>query len=151
MKQKNILINFLLLGSLLISLCTMLCSCDTEKVDYVFHGSWLYENESSMDVEIKGIEDFSYPKELEIKIEKESSYVVIFDELGGKDEVEPTDFPMPEFTDDCRVIIDNKEYKIADGEFFRDINNYEIKKIGFNNYTFTYTFSDEVISDIISE
>lgn len=45
--------NYLRLGSI-VMLCCLLSGCDTSRTEYVHHGEWVYRNESSYKIEIKG-------------------------------------------------------------------------------------------------
>lgn len=151
MRQKNILISSLLYGSLIVSFCYLLCSCNKQKTDYVFKADWEYINKSSKNIEIKGIEDFSYPNELDVKIKRGGKYIITLNELGGENEVPPTGYPMPLFKENCQIIIEGKSYNIKDEIFFRNRTNYQIEKKSFNNYKFTYEFTDNIIALIIKQ
>lgn len=138
--------SFLLLGS--IFMCCLFNGCSTEKTDYVFRAEWLYINNSSVDIMVEGIEQFSFSEEVIMEIKQKDSCVISFDELGGKESVSPTAYPLPGFTEKCQITIGGNTYKVTDGIFFRNRDNYVVEKISFNNYKFIYTFTDEIITEL---
>lgn len=108
MKRNNMLMSFLLLGSILCA--AYLIICNTEKTDYVFRAEWLYINNSSVDIVVEGVEKFSLSEEVIMEIKQKDSYVISFDELGGKESVSPTAYPLPRFTKKCQITIAGKVY-----------------------------------------
>lgn len=145
MRQNNTSTSFLLLGSLLL-ICTLLPACKG-RVDYIFDADWIYINNSSHAIRIEGVERFSMLEELVIDIAINGSQTIRFgSDAGG--EVKPEDYPLPRFKEGCTLTTKGREYKLVDGQFIRNKDNYSVKKIRFNYYQFTYIFTDENIAEL---
>ena len=139
--------NSLRLGSIVL-FCWLLSGCDTSRTEYVHHGEWVYRNESSHKIEIKGAAIL----ETTTIMAPTQTYCSDFWSDGVKDITpDAIGFPfeyLPQI--ECRMTIDDsKTILLAPNKSVRDRSNYQIEKLGTNYFRFTYVFTDDNLADLI--
>ncbi len=144
MKQKKIWMRFLPHGSLTLLIHIFLfCSCES-KIDYIQYATWVYENHSSqtIDVQAKVFNSFS--------LTPGKSYVYEVETAAGK-YVTPESYSVPYYADGTTLIVGEKELLLLENESILDISSYNTEKIEDRHYRFTYTFTDEIIDELLTK
>lgn len=143
--------NYLRLGSI-VMLCCLLSGCDTSRTEYVHHGEWVYRNESSHRIEIKGaIVSWSILKTTTFALSPNDIHCIDF-WSDGENNVTPDaiGFPLEYLPEvECSITInDSKTNQLVPNVGIRDRSNYQVEKLGTNHFRFTYTFADENIKEL---
>lgn len=144
--------NSLRLGSIVI-LCSLLWGCDTSRSEWVHHGEWVYRNESSHKIEIKGaIISWTTLETTTFAMSPAETYCIDFWSDGEK-YITPDaiGFPfedLPKFEYSI-TIDDSKMILLEPSEAVRNRNNYQVEKLGTNYFRFTYVFTDDNLADLI--
>ncbi|BBL00328.1 hypothetical protein A3BBH6_05640 [Alistipes onderdonkii subsp. vulgaris] len=143
--------NYLRLGSI-VMLCCLLSGCDTSRTEYVHHGEWVYRNESSYKIEIKGaIVSWAILETATFTLPPAEMHRIDFWSDGDK-HITPDaiGFPfmyLPEV--ECSITIDDAEaIRLVPDEGIRNRNNYQVEKLGTNDFRFTYVFTDENVAGL---
>ena len=157
MKNKKRLKHYLLFGSLFIALLFTF-GCKSEVLDGDFFVTyWVYDNKSSYDLTIK---EFGKYRKNNPNLVLQSGEILkerieYFKETDGTVKLESIQTYMPFCRDDTSqdsvLVVNKKVYNIVDSTYFRNLDNYEIVTEGSIGYTFTYTFTDSIISEIIGK
>ena len=146
--------NYLRLGSI-VMLCGFSSACNASRSEWVHHGEWVYRNESSRRIEIEGaIVSFATMETGAFElVAGDGSYRIDFRSEGDKD-ISPDAIGLPfEYHPDikCRITIDGTiMIPLLPDAGIRERNNYRIEKLGMNHFQFTYTFTDEILSDLVN-
>lgn len=143
MKQKRIWMRFLQLGSLTLLIHIFLCSCEGN-IDYIQYATWVYENQSlqTIDVQAKVFNSFS--------LAPGKSYVYEVETAAGK-YVTPESYSVPYYADGTTLIVGEKEFLLLENESILDISSYNIEKIEDCHYRFTYTFTNEIVDELLTK
>lgn len=149
--------HFLRLGSLAL-ICTILSGCNTSRTEWVVFGDWVYQNNSTYKLEIKGaINNFTTnnpPMENFILIPENSyKFEFVFDSgkhTDHKEVISPFD-TLPYLPNRVvQIIIDEKQtITIEKDTGIRNRNNYKVESLGKRHFRFTYTFTDKMIGELI--
>lgn len=139
MKQKKIWMRFLQLGSLSL----LLCSCEGN-IDYIQYATWVYENQAlqTIDVQAKVFNSFS--------LAPGESYVYEVETAAGE-YVTPESYSVPYYANGTTLIVGEKEFLLLENESILDISSYNIEKIKERHYRFTYTFTDEMVDELLTK
>lgn len=151
MKLKNILMNCLRLGSLL-SLWWLFVGCSTTQTEWIHRGEWVYKNNTSHELQISGvISSFTMGETVTIVLPAGGEKVVEV-QSDGPENVPAGAIPFP--LDDYSyvksyIVIDGGDaIKLGPNVGVRARGNYEVEKLGRNNFRFTYTFTDEILEQL---
>lgn len=146
--------NFLRHGSLILT-CLILFGCT--RTEWVQFGDWVYRNNSVHKLEIKGaITDFSMGHLQNFILPPGESYDFEFVIDSGK-HVDPDGIPCPFDTVPYHLperllqitVDENKTIEIDKGTGIRNRDNYQVEKLGERHFRFTYTFTDEVVRELL--
>ena len=148
--------NFLRHGSLILT-CLILSGCT--RTEWVQRGDWVYRNNSVHKLEIKGaIDDFTTnsPPLIDFILTSNANYSFEYwIDAGGKygvPEAIPSPFDTLPYLRNrlVQIIIDeNKTIEIDKGTGIRNRDNYQVEKLGARHFRFTYTFTDEVVGELL--
>ncbi len=155
MKNKKRLISYLLFGSLLFA-CLFTFGCKTEVLaQYISTTYWEYNNQSSYDITINEFGERLESYCFIIKKGEMQKKRIVYGREEGTVKLDFFRSNMPLCQDDTFqdsvLVVDKKVYSIADSTYFRNLDNYEIVTEDSIGYTFTYTFTDSIISEIIGK
>lgn len=147
MKRKSILMHYLMIASsVMIGLILVCCS----KTDYRADSDWVYVNNSSYELNIVlGHGEYDGP-ETNFILPANSNHTVELRSDATTDDLQATDFRSPYQYHGATVEIENRRYSIEPGDGLADVFNYQHQKLAANYFQFTYTFTDEVIRNIMS-
>ena len=144
--------NSLRLGSI-VMFCWLLSGCDTSHTEYVHHGEWVYRNESSHKIEIKGaIISWTILETTTFIMAPTQTYCIDFWSDGVKDITpDAIGFPfeyLPQI--ECRMTIDDsKTILLEPNKAIRNRSKYQVEKLATNYFRFTYVFTDDNLADLI--
>lgn len=146
--------NYLRLGSI-VMFCCLLSGCDTSRSEHVHHGEWVYRNESSHKIEIKGaIVSWSILKTAAFTLSPTEMYRIDFWSDGDKHITQDAiGFPLMYLPGvECSITIDDADpIQLVSDKGIRDRNNYQVEKLGNNYFRFTYTFTDEMVDELLTK
>lgn len=132
--------------------------CDTSRSEWVHRGEWVYVNSSTHTLELKGavnIYTSSQPPYEDFTLKQGESHIIEYRGDGDKvveSEAIPNPFGDIPFIEErsIQILIDGNQIKaIAPETYIRSRANYQVEKLGRSYYRFTYTFTDEIISELI--
>lgn len=149
MKLKNILMNCLRLGKMvaLISCFALQASCE-DNVDYVLKTEWLYQNQSSRDVTILVGDGNFVGDNVSIDIAAGGNYFYNIEFSSTTKNTNPFEIEPMYSWHGATIIVGEQSYWVDSDEGITDIKNYEVEKLGRNNFRFTYTFTDEILEQL---
>ena len=125
-------IKILLLG---ISSVLMMKSC-YQKVDARVTGEWVCINETAHIIEVKAKVFNSFI------LQPGESYTFI-GSGEGPENITEKEYISPYSLGGTKVIVNNTdEYVLAKGESITDTENYQVEKLGYNHFRFTYRFTE---------
>lgn len=150
MKYNKILMRFFRCGSICL-ICSMLFGCDTERSEYALDVDWVYQNQSSYVLEIKGFTGFHSQIDGDFTLQPGGEHTIQY-RGDGPETPDPAYIKTPYSLADwstCTIIVDNAvTYDIEEDRGLRNQNNYGFEKLGNRYFRFTYTFTDENIKEL---
>lgn len=150
--------NFLRLGSLTI-FCIALLGCERMiNREWVHTGDWIYLNDSSYTLELKGaVTKFtsSNPPLINFTLRPGVSYCVQY--LSDGEKSIPPEYLLNPFQPylsgpdrEVQIVINGAvTITIEEGTGIRDRSNYEVEKLTDRHYRFTYTFTDTIVQSLM--
>ena len=145
--------NFLRHGSLVLT-CLILSGCT--RTEWAHRGDWIYQNNSAHTLEVKGARgDMSTGKLENFILLPGTNHCFEFG-LSGESQDDPLATICPF---DARIIIPDRVFQITvdgirtvaleDSTGVRNRDNYQVEKLGERHFRFTYTFTDEVVRELL--
>lgn len=149
MKLKNILMNCLRLGKVvaIVTFFALQASCEGN-VDYVLKTEWLYQNQSSRDVTILVGDGNFVGDNVSIDIAAGGNYFYNIEFSSTTKNTNPLEIEPMYSWHGATIIVGEQSYWVDSDEGITDIKNYEVEKLGRNNFRFTYTFTDEILEQL---
>ena len=128
--------NYLKLGSILLVIMCTACHGITE---YIVKGDWIYVNETPYQIEVQG-------KFENIVMSAYGRDSIQIQAGEGPKNVEPQNYVSP-FEGNCNITV-NDTLQVAT-HILSDVDNYQAVKIKNNHFRFTYTFTNEIIEELL--
>ena len=114
------------------------------------NADWIYLNESKYEITIQyGIDPSScdgYEKNFILNPNAKHIIEIRYD-LGFPNMQAP-DFICP-YREGARITINHRVFELRSPNSIAHIINYQSRKLGYNYYQFTYTFTDEYIEELL--